>query len=298
MITDVPGVRVGHWTHPSARTGCTVVLLPDGSVGSAEVRGGAPASRELELLHPERRVARVDAVVLSGGSAFGLAAADGVMQWCEARGIGFPTMAGPVPIVPTMALFDLNVGDATVRPGPAEGRAACEAATDGTIELGAVGAGAGATIGKWRGADARRQGGLVSASVRVGPAVVSTLVAVNAFGDVDPDGPGLAAALERLTEEGRDPSVTDAAPVGVNTTIGVVATNVRLDKVGCLVVAQGAHDALSRVIVPAHTRVDGDAFVAVSTGEIDPDEVRIDIDAVRLLAVAVVDRAVRSLAPA
>src|SRR5207302_7774520 len=132
MITEVPGVRVGHWTDEVARTGCTVVLFPDATVASGEVRGGAPATREWDLLAPGRLVRRVDAVVLSGGSAFGLAACDGVMRFCEERGMGFPTAAGPVPIVVGAALFDLLVGDASVRPGPAEGYAACVAASAGT----------------------------------------------------------------------------------------------------------------------------------------------------------------------
>ena len=147
MITDVPGVRVGHWTDEQARTGCTVVLLPDGTVGSGEVRGGAPATREFELLAPHRTVTRLDAIVFSGGSAFGLAACDGVMRFCEERGMGFPTEGGVVPIVVGAALFDLLEGVGSVRPGPAEGYAACEAATAGSMPVGRVGAGTGATVG-------------------------------------------------------------------------------------------------------------------------------------------------------
>ena len=145
MITEVPSVRVGHWTDRAARTGCTVVLLPAGTVASGEVRGGAPATREWELLVPGRLVHRIDAVVLCGGSAFGLAACQGVVRWCEERGMGFPTAAGPVPIVVGAALFDLMVADPSVRPGPDAGYAACGAATDGSVPGGAVGAGAGAT---------------------------------------------------------------------------------------------------------------------------------------------------------
>ena len=283
MITDVEGLAVGHWTDATARTGCTVVLVPEGTSASAEVRGGAPASRELDLLAPDRLVDRIDAVVLTGGSAFGLAAADGVMAWCEERGRGFPTPAGPVPIVPTLALFDLAVGAAAVRPGPAEGRAACDAASTGAVPLGLVGAGCGATVGGWRGPDADRPGGLGGSTVRAGDLVVSALIAVNAHGSIDPDGSG-ADGVESVV-----PGVPPA-PLG-NTTIGVIATNARLDKVGCLVVAQGGHDGLARSIVPAHTRVDGDALVAVATGAVDAA-----VDRVRLLAVAAVERAVRSLA--
>ena len=283
MITDVPGVEVGHWTDARARTGCTVVLVPEGTTASAEVRGGAPASRELDLLVPDRLVDRIDAVVLTGGSAFGLAAADGVMVWLEERGRGFATSAGPVPIVPTLALYDLAVGAADVRPGSAEGRAACDDARPGAVAHGTVGAGTGATTGRWRGPTHVVPGGLGGATVRVGDLVVAALVAVNAYGSIDADGSGLGDVEHVL------PSIPPA-PMG-NTTIGVIATNARLDKVGCLVVAQGGHDGLGRALVPAHTRADGDALVALATGEVDAA-----VDHVRLLAVAAVERAVRSLA--
>lgn len=283
MITDVAGVEVGHWTDAGARTGCTVVLVPEATTASVEVRGGAPASRELDLLAPGRLVDRIDAVVLTGGSAFGLAAADGVMGWLEERGRGFATPAGPVPIVPTLALFDLAVGSSSVRPGPAEGRAACDAARPGEVAHGAVGAGTGATVGTWRGRDHARPGGLGGATVRAGDLVVAALVAVNAYGSIDVDGTGLEG-VERVL-----PAIPPA-PMG-NTTIGVIATNARLDKGGCLVVAQGGHDGLGRSIVPAHTRVDGDALVALATGAVPAR-----LDHVRLLAVAAVERAVRALA--
>jgi L-aminopeptidase/D-esterase-like protein len=285
LVTAIDGIRVGHWTDPVARTGCTVVLLPVGTVASVEVRGGAPASRELAPLAPERTVQRCDAVLLTGGSAFGLAAADGVMQWCEERGIGVPTPAGAVPIVPTLGLFDLAVGDPSVRPGRAAGYAACVAADDGPVALGPIGAGTGATIGKWRGRAHSRAGGLGGATVQTGELVVSALLAVNAFGDVDRDGSGLVDLPLPGPGAGTGDTFT-------NTTIGVVCTNARLDKVGCLIVAQGAHDGLARALVPAHTRVDGDAVVAAATGAVDAD-----VDVVRLLAVAAVERAVRDLSP-
>src|SRR2546423_5543914 len=182
MITDVPGVRVGHWTDERAATGCTVVLFPAGTVASGEVRGGAPATREWALLEPHRTVTRLDALVLTGGSAFGLAACDGVMRFCEERGMGFATSAGVVPIVVGAGLFDLTRGDPTVRPGPDEGRAACEAATDGPVPLGAVGAATGATVGGWRGRDHVRPGWIGSATRRAGDLVVAALVAVKALG--------------------------------------------------------------------------------------------------------------------
>ncbi len=196
MITDVPGVRVGHWSDETARTGCTVVLLPEGTVASAEVRGGAPASRELDLLAPHRSVQRLDAVVLSGGSAFGLAAPTGSCACSRPRASGSPPSAGVVPIVVGLSLFDLAVGDPRVRPGPAEGESACRSAHGGTVDLGLVGAGTGATVGKWRGAERARPGGLGSATVRDGEVVVAALLAVNATGDID-DGTATAPSAPR-----------------------------------------------------------------------------------------------------
>ncbi len=278
----VDGVRVGHWTDPVARTGCTVVLLPPGTVASGEVRGGAPATREFALLAPDRLVEHVDAVVLTGGSAFGLAAADGVVDELAATGRGFPTGAGPVPIVVALGLFDLLVGDGSVRPGPAEGRAALRAAVAGpvgSVEIGAVGAGAGCTVGKWRGRDRALVGGLGGASRREGALEVAAVVAVNAFGDIDD---GSAAAPRPL------PATSYPVRAFGNTTIGVVVTNGRLDKIGAFLVAQGAHDGLARAVLPAHIRADGDAFVAAATGDVDAP-----VDDVRYLAVAVVEEAIR-----
>jgi L-aminopeptidase/D-esterase-like protein len=243
------------------------------------VRGGAPATRELDALVPGRLVDRVDAVVLTGGSAFGLAAADGVMRWCEERGRGFPTPAGPVPIVPALGLYDLAVGDPSVRPTADSGYRACEAAATGPFEVGAIGAGSGATVSKWRGREHALASGLGTATVRHGELVVAALLAVNAFGDVDPDG--------RATAD-LDPGVL--TPFFGNTTIGVIATNARLDKLGCSLVAQSGHDGLARSVFPAHTVGDGDAIVAVATGAtVAPTE------AVRIAAVTAVERAVRSV---
>ena len=277
MITDVAGLRVGHWTDPVAETGCTVVLFPEGTVASGEVRGGAPATREFALLDPQRMVTRLDALVLTGGSAFGLAAADGVVRHCEERGAGFVTPEGPVPIVVALALYDLGTGDATVRPGADQGYAACVAATAGPVETGRVGAGTGARVS---GPDfpTRAPGGLVSAGARSGDLVVAALVAVNAAGQPGGDD-ALALRLADLPTPGLE-----------NTVIGVVATNARLDKLGCHLVAQGAHDGLARAVFPAHTRSDGDAFVAAATGEV---EARVDV--VRALSVHVVAQAILTL---
>jgi L-aminopeptidase/D-esterase-like protein len=269
----IPGVAVGHWTDARARTGCTAILFPEGTVASGEVRGGAPATREWELLDPQRLVDRIDAVMLCGGSAFGLAAADGAMRWLEERGRGFPTPAGPVPIVVAAALFDLAVGDASVRPGPDEGRAACEQARDGEVETGAVGAGTGATVGRWRGE--QRAAGLGHAQEGDGELVAGAVVAVNAFGD-----------LRNATGDG-DP--THGRP-GENTTLAVVATNARLTKGECLLVAQSAHAGLARALEPVHTQFDGDAAVAAAIGRVEAH-----VESVRLLAARAVERAIRAV---
>jgi L-aminopeptidase/D-esterase-like protein len=284
VITDVPGVRVGHWTDPVARTGCTVVLFPSGTVASAEVRGGAPASRELAALDPARLVDRVDAVVLTGGSAFGLASADGVVAWCEERGLGFPTGAGPVPIVAALGLFDLLEGDGSVRPGPAEGRAACEAAAAGPVAVGRVGAGTGCLVAKWAGREHARPGGLGSATVTASldgvHVVVSALMAVNAVGDRRGAGGDVRLPVA--------PVAGFAAP-GTNTTIGVVATNARLTKLDCHLAAQSGHDGFARALDPVHTAGDGDALVVAATGDVDAAGAA---GLVRTLAAVAVERAI------
>lgn len=299
MLTDVPGVAVGHWTDARARTGCTVILLDDGAVASGEVRGGAPGTREWELLAPERLVAHVDAVVLTGGSAFGLAACDGVVRWCAERRRGYATRAGPVPIVVGAVLFDLGTGDGTVRPGPEEGYAAAAAARSGSFTTGAVGAGAGATVGSWRGADRSRPGGIGTATVRHDRLVVSALCAVNAYGDVLEAGqePESVVDVGRLLEVPAPAAFEEApGPAPENTTIGVVATNAALDKRGCLLVAQSAHDGLARVLEPAHTTVDGDALVAVSTAATAAGAGGVDVrlDGVRAMAARATAGAIRA----
>ena len=318
MLSDIEGVLVGHVTDAVARTGCTVVVLPEGTVASGEVRGGAPATREFALLDPQRLVDRVDAVVLSGGSAFGLAAADGVMQGLAERGRGFPTGGGRVPIVVGMCLFDLLEGDGSVRPGVTDGSDALDDAlaappsgptrrpvsgSGGTgiavSSLGRVGAGTGATVGKWRGPQHARPGGLGTASIRRGELVVSALVAVNAFGDIEPGPGGEPVPLDEISVDpvpgalapevrGVGGDAGEVAPGSGHTTLGVVVTNARLDKAACHLVAQGAHDGYARALFPPHTRVDGDAVVAAATGEVEAD-----VDLVRLLTVRAVDAAIR-----
>lgn len=229
---------------------------------------------------PGRRVEHVDVVLLAGGSAFGLAACDGAMRWCEEQGRGHPTLAGPVPIVVGAALFDLLRGDASVRPGPREGYAACAAASDDPPTLGAVGAGTGAMVDKWRGFEHARPAGIGSAAERDGEIVVGALLAVNAFGGVVEPG----AARPPVSE------LTVAGGPIENTTIGVVATNAQLDKAGCRLVAESAHAGLARVLEPVASTLDGDAVVAASTGAL----AGAPVERVRMLAARAVEAAVRS----
>jgi L-aminopeptidase/D-esterase-like protein len=288
-MTSIPGVRVGHWTDPHARTGCTVVLLPEGTLASGEVRGGAPATREFALLEPSKLVHRIDAVLLTGGSAFGLDAAAGVMRFCEAEGRGYPTAGGVVPIVVAMGVFDLAVGDGSVRPGLAEGEAACDAAVEGTFRTGSIGAGTGCTVDKWRGPDNRRPGGIGSHTIEEPDGLVVTAIAVvNAFGIV----------LQRGEEPPTPAWPRDEAEAafrtaeGGNTIVGIVLTNAVLTKADCLVVAQGGHDGIARTVHPPHTSVDGDAIVAAATGAIEART-----DRVRALAVSAFSAAIRDAVP-
>ena len=291
MLGVGEGVLVGHWTDEVARTGCTVVVFPEGTTASGEIRGGAPATRDFGLLAPERTVSQVDAVVLSGGSAFGLAAADGVMRWCEEQGRGFETRGGRVPIVVGLSLYDLTEGDGSVRPGPEAGYAAAQAAREEDPPRGRVGAGTGATMNKWRGAEHRQPGGLGGALLQVDDVLVGAVVAVNASGGIN-DG-----EVQRLLIDGTyqhqpaDPFAGGDDSQGLtNTTIGVVATNATLDKLGCYRVARSGHSGMARALVPAHTDGDGDALVVGATGQVEAD-----FGLVRLMAAAAVETAIRSM---
>jgi L-aminopeptidase/D-esterase-like protein len=271
---------VGHWT--GTGTGVTVVLPPAGTIGSGEVRGGAPATREFALLEPTRLVDRVDAVVLSGGSAFGLAAAEGVMSLLREQGKGFATPVGPVPIVIGMSIFD-----ASVRTGPpdaASGRAAALKALSGAdLETGRVGAGTGASTGRWQGR--LDPGGLGWAEQTAGTAKVAAIVAVNAWGDV------LAANGEPLFGRPLEP-VAPSAPYGMqNTTVAVLLTDARLSKNDCYLLAQSGHTGFARSIHPAHSRYDGDAVVALATGEAKEEA---NLDLLRAVAVDTVAAAIRT----
>jgi L-aminopeptidase/D-esterase-like protein len=285
-LTDVPGIRVGHFTDARRPTGCTVILTPEGAVAGVDVRGAAPGTRETELLAPVNLVDQVHAVLLAGGSAFGLDAASGVMRWLDERGFGLQVgiaqghepnrKAVRVPIVPAAILFDLWAGDdVTVRPDAAAGYAACEAASTEPVTEGNVGAGAGARVGKLFGIERAMRGGLGSASVVVDGITVAALVAVNAIGDVidpasgrvlagarSPDGKALHGTMRALLRG----EVPAPLQLGNATTIGVVATDAVLTKVQATKIAQMAHDGLARAINPAHTMTDGDTIFALGTG--------------------------------
>lgn len=297
-ITAIPGLRVGHWTDRRAATGCTVVLCETGAVAAVDVRGGAPGTRETDLLRPGNLVERIHAVLLSGGSAFGLDAAAGVMRYLEEQGVGFPTPGGLVPIVVGAVLYDLSVGRSDVRPDAAAGYAACRAAKRGRTSQGSVGAGSGATVGKALGMERAVKGGIGTASERAaGGIVVGALVAVNCFGEVvDPDSGRILAGPR--DEKGGFLSTVDILRRGpssalsggfTNSTIGVVATNARLNREQAYRLAVMAHDGLSRTVRPAHTPVDGDVFFSLATGA---TEAPVDLIAVGALAARAVERAI------
>ena len=274
-LTAVPGVKVGHRTLTARPTGCTVILVEGGATAGVDVRGAAPATRETDLLNPVDIVDKIHAVVLSGGSAFGLDSATGVMKYLEEKGIGFPFGGVHVPTVPGASLFDLPVGDPKIRPDAECGYQAAQAATTAPVAEGSVGAGAGATIGKTAGLKRAMKAGIGSAALVLPDGlIVAALVAVNAAGDViDPatgtvvagvrteDGRGFADA-RTLLRTGRIP----AASAGENTTLAIVATNAALTKTQAVRVAQMAHDGFARAIAPSHTSVDGDAIFALATG--------------------------------
>lgn len=274
-IADVAGLRVGHFTDPRRPTGCTVVIAEAGAVAGVDVRGAAPGTRETELLSPLNAVEQVHAILLSGGSAFGLDAAGGVMRWLDERGIGTQVGTVRVPIVPAAILFDLWVGDASVRPDAAAGYAACVAASEAPPAEGSVGAGTGAAVGKLFGIERAMKGGIGSASVRVGGITVAALVAVNAVGDVlDPRTAQVVAGAR--TSDGRALLGTVQAMLGGDvppplqaggaTTIGVIATDAVLTKAQACKLAQMGHDGLARSINPVHTLTDGDTLFAMATG--------------------------------
>ena len=307
-ITDVPGIRVGHAQNDEALTGCTVILCGDGAVGGVDQRGGAPGTRETDLLRPMHLVEKVHAILLTGGSAFGLDAATGVMRYLEAHKLGFNTGVARVPIVPAAVLFDLAIGRADVRPDAAMGYQACVEAADGAMAEGNVGAGAGATVGKIFGMGQAMKSGLGTASLEIGGGViVGAIAAVNAFGDVIDPNTNQIMAGARSIQHGpikigsadyfADTLTTLKGLIGrtivgftarVNTVIGAVATNAKLNKEEANKVAQMAHDGLARTIRPAHTLLDGDTLFALATGERHADVNIVGAFAAEVMALAIV----------
>ncbi len=286
-ITAISGLLVGHDTAPEARTGCTVILTPEGATASVDVRGAAPGTRETDLLRPENLVDKVHGILLSGGSAFGLDAATGVMRWLYEHGSGFNAGVARVPIVPAAVLFDLDVGRNDVWPDADAGYWACEAASADPVTLGQVGAGTGATVAKLLGPAGAQPGGVGSAVVPLpGGGLVGALVAVNAVGEIfDP------ATGQKIVAAGGG-SMPKGWPIpGANTTLAVVATNVQLSKSQCLRVAQMAHDGFARTIQPSHTLYDGDTIFALSTGAAGPG----DPNLVGIFAAEAIVRAILSV---
>ena len=298
-ITDVAGIRVGHHTDARRPTGCTVVLAEGGAIAGVDVRGAAPGTRETDLLSPLNAVQQVHAVLLAGGSAFGLDAAGGVVRWLDERGIGIDVGPARVPIVPAAILFDLWVGDATIRPDAAAGYAACVAASAEAPAEGSVGAGAGASVGKLYGIERAMKGGIGCASLRAGGVTVAALIAVNAIGDVIDPASGRPVAGAR-SADGRTLHGTMRAMIagevpprlqvlGGATTIGVIATDALLTKAQAGKLAQMAHDGLARSINPVHTQADGDTLFALATGASGPAP---DLTLLGALAAEVTARAV------
>ncbi|HEU4635009.1 MAG TPA: P1 family peptidase, partial [Edaphobacter sp.] len=293
-ITDVPGVKVGHHTLSERPTGCTVVICEHGATAGVDVRGSAPGTRETDLLSPVNTVEQVQAILLSGGSAYGLAAATGVVRWLEEHNLGYKIGKGVVPIVPAAILMDLGVGDFKIRPGDEHGYKACVAATTGPMAEGNVGAGAGATVGKMFGPKFAMKSGLGTASVKIGDTgiVVGAIVAVNAVGDVINPHSGKVVAGAR-SEDNKGYRDSMAAVLkgyrvvmenGANTTIGIVATNAPFTKTQMTKIAQMSHDGYARSINPVHTMADGDTIFAMSTGLA---KVKADLSAIGAIAATV-----------
>jgi len=298
-ITDVLGIKVGHYTDRKAATGCTVILCEAGAVAGVDVRGSAPGTRETDLLRPMNLVEKVQAVLLSGGSAFGLNAAGGVMKYLEERGFGHETMVAKVPIVPAAVLFDLDIGNSKIRPGIDEGYKACLAATEKKVAEGCVGAGTGATVGKILGIEQATKSGVGTFSCKIGDGIiVAAIVVVNAIGDViarktgeilagprNEKNNGLLSTVELLTSNTLSYIKN---PLPTNTTLGVVTTNASLNKEQVNKVAQMAQDGLARAINPSHTMYDGDTIFALSLGDKVGDLTTLGTAAAEMVADAVI----------
>jgi len=303
-ITDVPGFQVGHAQDWRGATGCTVVLCPPGTVGGLDVRGSAAGTRQTDSLHPYHFVDEVHAVLLAGGSAFGLDASGGVMRFLEEKSIGYQTSAGKVPIVPTAIIYDLGIGEGKVRPNPEMGYQACVNSHGGKVEEGSVGAGTGASVGKLSGVRWATKGGLGTSSIALpGGVMVAALVVVNAFGDVidfqegrilagarDPESPNSFLDSAARIKEGFFPSRQEKG--FQNTTLGVVATNAKLSKRQAIKAAQMAQSGFARTIRPIHSTVDGDLIFALSAGDRSANVNAIGLAAEEVVAAAV-HRAIR-----
>jgi L-aminopeptidase/D-esterase-like protein len=297
-ITDIQGLWVGHSSDHEARTGCTVLICTQPACCGVDVSGGAPGTRETALLAPGKTVDRVNAVLLTGGSAFGLDAAGGVMAWLEQRGWGYETGYARVPIVPAAVLYDLGVGRADRRPEAAMGFAACENAAAAAPAQGAVGAGTGATVGKILGPGFAMAGGIGTASVSLGGVTVAAMVAVNAVGNIVDYHTGETVAGARNEQGWIDPAALllggqpAAAQPGTNTTIGIIATDARLDKTQLCRLSRVAQDGLALSIRPVHTSMDGDTLFALSAGDREENFDRICVAAVEAVSRAVVNAVV------
>jgi L-aminopeptidase/D-esterase-like protein len=292
-ITDVEGIKVGHASSQEGMTGCTVVICEDGAAGGVDVRGSAPGTRETDLFKAEKLVDRVHAVVLAGGSAFGLEAASGVMDYLEEKNVGFDVGVTRIPIVASAVIFDLLIGDPKVRPNKAMGYMAAESASTEERSQGCVGCGMGATLGKILGPESSMKSGLGSATVRAGDLVVSALITVNSFGDVFEKNTQIAGVYDYSsnqllsTEKIMKESTDKIQFSNTNTTIGVVATNAILTKAEGNKVAQTAHNGLARAINPVHTAVDGDTIFVMGT-----NRVQADLNLVAMLSAEAVEKAV------
>ena len=295
-INEIEGFKLGHAQDREARTGCSVILAPDGAVAGCDVRGGSPATRETDLLSPEKAVDKIFAVCLSGGSAFGLDAASGVMGFLEEQGKGFDTPAGVVPIVCAASLFDLALGDGSVRPDAAMGYEAAKNAFLGKPFMqGSVGAGTGASVGKLYGMDRASKSGIGYFACREGDLAVGAIVAVNALGDVyDEDGEQIAGLLSKDLDEFistedeiiNNWNVRHDAFKG-NTTIGCILTNAKLSKAECGKIATLGHNGLARAIRPAHTAFDGDTLFCMASGRVEADPLAVGVLAERMVAKAI-----------
>lgn len=287
-ITDVRGIKVGHAQDGNALTGCTVILCRKGAVAGVDVRGGAPGTRETDLLNPINLVDKVHAVVLAGGSAFGLDAASGVMKYLEENKIGFNTGTAKVPIVPAAILYDLNLGRADVRPDPIMGYDAAASASSNPPAEGNVGAGTGASVGKILGMKRAMKAGIGTASLHFRGTVIGALVAVNAFGDViDPGSRKMIAGVRSGTTLQKMKTMK-TRPIRSNTVIGVVATNAKLTKAQATKVAQMAQDGIARAVRPAHTMFDGDTIFTLATGEKKADVSTVGAYAAEVMVEAIV----------